>query len=497
VASSERADHTSTLAQHTLAYGLSGFIVPLVGVVTLPVYARAFSPSEYGVLELGLVLTSIALVLADAGLSAAAQREFYEYRPEQAADRRNVVFTALCSTLALALAVGAVVALFRDPIAERVLEQADEDTLVLVVAATIPALTLATYLREIMRLGFHTGHYLVSATVTAVLTGALGVLAVLVLDLDVEGVFLGTLIANVVAAVYGAVAIRPDLTGSFSRRELRALLAFGLPLVPAAVSSWALLLVDRLILRRLEGLDAVGQYAIASRLSGVLVLGMTAFVLALGPYLLSVYSEQPEQEKLVRGRTLTYLAFTLGLGALVLTLFADELVALFAPGYDEAPDAVGPLAFGAIAFGASAVLLTGIGLAKRTIYVAVLATVAAAANIALNLALIPPFGIVGAALASAGGYTVLAVLYYWAAQRVYPTPFEPLKVLTILVLAVAAAFAAALPLDGVAAVFVNLVAVAAFVGAVIATRAIGRDELRELLRFARAMIPRRRAAGTG
>jgi O-antigen/teichoic acid export membrane protein len=127
----------------------------------------------------------------------------------------------------------------------------------------------------------------------------------------------------------------------------------------------------------------------------------------------------------------------------------------------------------------------------------VLATAAAAANIVLNLALIPPYGIVGAALASAAGYTVLAGLYYWAAQRVYPTPFEPLKVLTILVLAVAAAFAAALPLDGVAAVFVNLGAVAAFVGAVVATGAIGRDELRELLRFARAMIPTRRAVRTG
>lgn len=497
MASSERADHTSTLAQHTLAYGLSGFVVPLVGVLTLPIYARAFSPAEYGVLELGLVLTSIALVVADAGLSSAAQREFYEYRPEQAADRRNVVFTALCATLALAVAVGAVLALFRGPIAARVLEQADEDTLVVIVAATIPALTLATYLREVMRLGFRTGHYLVSATLTAVLTGVLGVVAVLALDLDVDGVFLGTLIANVVASVYGVAAIRSDLAGRFTRRELRALLVFGLPLVPAAVSSWALLLVDRLILRRLEGLDAVGQYAIASRLSGILVLALTAFVLALGPYLLSVYSEQPEQEKLVRGRTLTYLAFTLGLGALVLTLFADELVALFAPGYDEAPSAVGPLAFGAIAYGASAVLLTGIGLARRTMYVAVLATIAAAANIALNLALIPPFGIVGAAVASAGGYSVLAVLYYWAAQRVYPTPFEPGKVLTILALAVAAAFAAELPVEGIAAVVVNLLAVAAFVGAVVATRAIGRDELRELLRFARGMVPTRRAGRTG
>jgi O-antigen/teichoic acid export membrane protein len=361
-----------------------------------------------------------------------------------------------------------------------------------VVAATIPALTLATYLREVMRLGFRTGQYLVSSALAAVLTGALGVFAVVVLDLDVEGVFLGTLAASVVAVAYGAVAIRADLSGRFARRELRALLAFGLPLVPAAVATWALLLVDRLILRRLEDLDAVGQYAMASRLSGILVLGMTGFVLALGPYLLSVYSEEPDQEKLVRGRTLTYLAFTLGLGALALTLFAEELTHLFAPDYDEAADAVGPLAFGAIGYGAAAVLLTGIGLARRTIYVAGLATIAAGVNIALNFTLIPPLGIVGAALASAGGYGALALLYYWAAQRVYPTPFEPRKVVIIVALAIAAALAAALPLDGFAAVVVKLVAIAAFLGAVVASGAIGMDELRELSRFGRAMIPRAR-----
>jgi O-antigen/teichoic acid export membrane protein len=489
VPAGERPDHTSTLARHTLAYGVSGFIVPLVGVVTLPIYSRVFSPSEYGVLELGLVLTGIALVAADGGLSAAAQREFYEYRADQAAERRNVLFTALVATLTLALATAAVLALFRDPIADHLLERPNEDTLVAVIAATIPALTLATYLREVMRLGFRTGHYLVSSALAAVLTGVLGVVAVVVFDLDVEGVFLGTLLASVVAAAYGAIATRRDLAGRFTRRELRALVAFGLPLVPAAVSAWALLLIDRVILRRLEDLDAVGQYAIASRLSGVLVLGMTGFVLALGPYLLSVYSEQPDQEKLVRGRTLTYLAFTLGLGALVLTLFADELTHLFAPDYDEAPDAVGPLAFGAIGYGAAAVLLTGIGLAKRTIYVAGLATIAAVANIALNFALIPPFGIVGAALASAAGYGTLAVLYYWAAQRVYPTPFEPRKVVTILALAIAASFAAALPVEGVAQAAVKLAAIAAFLGAVVVSRAIGPDELRELSRFGRAMIP--------
>jgi O-antigen/teichoic acid export membrane protein len=494
VASGERADHTTTLARYTLAYGLSGLVVPLVGIVTLPIYARVFSPAEYGVLELAMVLLSLTAVLADAGFALAAQRQFYEYTPSEDRERHDVLFTALVGTLLASLLVAGGLVLLRRILADSVLEVPDETDIVAIVALSTPALALATYLREIMRLRFRSGHYLISAAQIAILSGALGVVAVLAFDLDVEGVLLGILAANVVAAAYGAAAIHDEIAGGFSTHELRALLAFGLPLVPAAVSHWALLLIDRVILRRLEDLDAVGQYAVASRLSGVLVIGMTGFVLALGPYLLSVFADQPDQERFVRGRTLTYLTFVLGLGAVVLTLFADDLVALFAPDYDEAPSAVGPLAFGAIGYGASAVLITGIALARRTLYVAFLATIAGVANIALNLALIPPFGIVGAALASAGGYAVLALLYYWAAQRVYPTPFEILKVLTILALAIAVSFVAAVPVDGVAAAALNVAAIVVFVGAVVATGAIGRAELRELGRFARGMIPIGRGA---
>src|SRR3712207_8603974 len=49
--------------------------------------------------------------LADAGLSAAAQREFYEYRAQEAAERRNVVFTALAATLGLAVVTAAILVL--------------------------------------------------------------------------------------------------------------------------------------------------------------------------------------------------------------------------------------------------------------------------------------------------------------------------------------------------------------------------------------------------
>ena len=45
-------------------------------------------------------------------------------------------------------------------------------------------------------------------------------------------------------------------------------------------------------------------------------------------------------------------------------------------------------------------------------------------NIGLNFALIPPWGIVGASVATAIGYGALAAAYYVVAQRIYHTPYE-------------------------------------------------------------------------
>jgi peptidoglycan biosynthesis protein MviN/MurJ (putative lipid II flippase) len=73
--------------------------------------------------------------------------------------------------------------------------------------------------------------------------------------------------------------------------------------------------------------------------------------------------------------------------------------------------AVGPLSFGLVAYRLAALLTTGFALARRTGRLALLSLTAAVANVALNAALIPPFGYVGSAFATGTGYVVLAVTY--------------------------------------------------------------------------------------
>ena len=61
---------------------------------------------------------------------------------------------------------------------------------------------------------------------------------------------------------------------------------------------------------------------------------------------------------------------------------------------------------------------------------------AAAVNVALNLALIPSYGRMGAAIATVVAYTLLFVGMAWRAQRVFPVSYQWRRVATLGVAAV-------------------------------------------------------------
>jgi O-antigen/teichoic acid export membrane protein len=51
-------------------------------------------------------------------------------------------------------------------------------------------------------------------------------------------------------------------------------------------------------------------------------------------------------------------------------------------------------------------------------------------NVALNLLLIPPYGMMGAAVATVAAYGVMFVAMTWYAQRVFPVPYQWRRVVT-------------------------------------------------------------------
>jgi O-antigen/teichoic acid export membrane protein len=451
-----------TLARQAATYGASGAAIQVVGLITLPVYARAFTAAEYGALEVATIGFSAALLFADAGLASAMQRQYFDYADEHRRERATVISTALVAMLVLAVAMAVPLVLLRGPIAAWTFDDRRYATLVALVGLAVPIAAIAAACREVMRLRFQAAHYAASSILGAALGGLGGVVAIATAHADVAGVFACVLGGQVLALGYGLAIVVPQLVPAVSRPELRRLLAFGLPLLPASLGMWGISFLDRVALAKLDTLSATGEYAVGTRFASVLMFLVSAFTAAYTPFLYSRHAADPVGERALRARLLTYLASGLCATALVLALFAREIVAVVAPGFDHAHEVVGILCLGVAAFGLSPVTVAGIGIAKRTGYVSRTIFIALAVNVACVLVLIPTLGLVGAALATASAYILITALYGNRSQKLDPVPFDTRRVVAVFLVT-----AAAMPL-GVVHLHPEALAIAAKLGALVA-----------------------------
>jgi O-antigen/teichoic acid export membrane protein len=429
--------HFLRLGKQTAVYGLGAVAQQILGVITLPIYARVFDPRSYGVVEDITVGMAVLAIVIDLGLTSAAQRSYFDYSDEQIEERRTVVSTWVLPSIASAVLLGAAVAVASHPISEWMFGTGRFGHALVLTGIAIPLLTLATVLREVMRLRFAAWNYLASSLITGVAGAALSVTFVLAFHLGVEGVLAGLLAGNGLAALYGLFVSWPHIGRRVSRRELAVMFAFGLPLIPNAISVWVLQFVDRILLTKLGSLNQVGQYAIANRLALALLLLVSAFGIAYSPFMLALHGEDPAAEKLMRARLLTYVTAGLVSLAVVLSLFAREIVSVLAPGFHQSYQSVALVCAGAVALGVGQVAMSEITLSRRTKLFALYATAAAALNVGLNFALIPVWGQVGAGAATAAGYIVLALLYYRGAQAISHTPYEARTLLALCALGAA------------------------------------------------------------
>src|ERR671936_598504 len=128
---------------------------------------------------------------------------------------------------------------------------------------------------------------------------------------------------------------------------------------------------------------------------------MIAFRLAWPAFAYSI--EDDREARRTYAFVLTYLTLVCSWISLALGVLAPWLVHVLAPKpeFHRAEEAVGLLAFASTAYAGYTVLAIGSGRARRTQFNWIVTGAAAAVNVALNFALIPPYGMIGAAVAPA------------------------------------------------------------------------------------------------
>ncbi|MBV9411684.1 MAG: polysaccharide biosynthesis protein [Acidimicrobiia bacterium] len=420
------------LGRDVAVYGLSTVLIQIVAFATTPVYTRLLGPSSYGVLELLGVTVSFVMTAIFDGVGLAAVR-FYATEPEE--ERVALLSTGFFAVLAgTAVGVAAAIA-FAPFIARDVFGAKGASEAVVAAAIYLIVGVAARYSLEILRVQRRPWPYLLSSLLTAGVGGAIAIVFVAV-NRGVEGVYYGLAAGAFVGLLCNLIASGHALGFRFSGRQLRRLVVFGGPVTIAALSGWSLVFVDRLILVHFVSLRQIGFYGLANRLAGILFVATYAFGTAWTPYIFEVHAADPAVEPKVRADVLERLIVAITILGVAVGLFAREAVQIIAgKAFLPAADVMPTLALGIVLFSTLTVVQVPFLIAHRTAQMARLSLSAAALNVAACFALIPPYGIQGAAVATAIGFGVQAIAYYHQAQRRLPAPYNLRRLSAIIGLA--------------------------------------------------------------
>ena len=473
-----------SLVRQSGLYALGNVAVKLSGLVLAPLYLNTVYLSEEGYGYFALLVVTAQLGIYVAGLGIGTGLLKFMSDPRHAAEREALPFTALVATGAAALAVLGALWALDGPLARLLLDTPGEGRLIRILAVYVAFKVVGAIPLMVLRVEERAGAYaLAVAAEVVVLVGAVYYLLA-VRGLGLEGIMTGYALS---AGVSMLVLVGVTLTvvrWRFRAGLLAPLMRYGAPLVLASLAGWFLNAGDRYLLKWLDGITSAGLYNWAANLAGVLnMLFVQSFQLAFA--VLGLKTLGAGDISLHR-RTFRHYVIWTGWAVLGLALLTFDLMVLLIEGFGVNPSYLAadrlvlPLALGFMAYGIYVVVNNVLYATGHTGAIGANVALAAVLNAALNVALIPVLGPLGAALTTLLSYAVLAGLSARIAQRKVHVDYDG-RVLVVVVALVVGLYALMWPSRAWPAYWrlpLRLAAILAYLPLLVAFRLYTWDEVR-------------------
>jgi O-antigen/teichoic acid export membrane protein len=421
-----------TIAKHTAIYSTADLLAKAVGFFLLPIYTRYLSPADYGILELLSVSLTIIIIFVQQGMHTSFFRAYsFDYKDKEE-DQRGIISTSYLYLLFSSFIFLGIAALFSRQINNILFQSKDYTLLVRLTFITGFFNVLSTIPFQLFRAKLQSVKFSLVSILRFLINVFFNIYFILKLKMGLSGVVYGNLFTAILISILTFFLIYKNLSLKFSFSKLKSMLSYGFPLVPGGLSIWVLSVANRYFLERLSTTTELGLYSLGSRFSGILELLIIQPFLTTWP---SIYFPLAKEENAppTFSRLTTYFLLigsfcSLGIIAIsnpVLKIMADQK---FWGAYKVIP----LLVFSVLLFGLFSLLNVGIFIQKKTKYNPLIIGIAAIFNLLLNYFLIPPYGMLGAAYATFFSYLLMDLLAYIINVRVYPVPYEWIRILKII-----------------------------------------------------------------
>jgi O-antigen/teichoic acid export membrane protein len=397
---------------------LTQLLLKLKGVVTLPLIAQTLGTAQYGIWAQVLAFVTLVSSICNGNLHLPLIRFIAEDRREQA----RIYTTLLLATFGFGIAGAAGVFVFRRTWSDLVFPGGE----MLPYLSVVALLILFGNLRSLnVNLYRATGRLKVRSVVE--LVAAFGELAGICVLLLSHRSLLEVLLF--MAGWQGAIVLFQTEHGrriaGWARPDwkiLSAALRYALPLMPVALSVWALDRSDRLIISAYLGPRAVGIYSANYALASMVMLFQAPLQISLFPKVAEYWNQDPPRARRYivganRFFLLLAIPFSVGLAVLARPIFTYLGNAEIAAGGGWTTLFVGT---GVTLWGLSFMQSQAFHGAKRTGQLGGATLLAALLNVGLTWATVPRYGIAAAALSTLVSFAVLCALLGLRGRAILP-----------------------------------------------------------------------------
>ncbi len=398
------------------------------------IIARFLGASDYGLISLGFAALTMAAALAAIGLPAGVTRYVSFYKGKKDKGKiKGAIISAIKMNLPISLIFALLLFFGADWISIHVFHDANLTPVLRIFSIAVPFLVLAQNLLS-ATIGFQEMRYQVYTENIFKESLKLAAIVILVaLGFGAIGAAWGWVLAIVLMPLLAFYFLEKKLFPIFNTKikatsMKRELFSFSWPLIFVGMAGMVMGFMDTLMLGYFCTSYEVGIYNAALPTAMLIKMPTVIFASIFMPVITELYAREKYYDLKNTYSAVTKWILSLAFPAfLLMALFSDDVIRiLFGAEYVIGAEALTILAFGFListVFARASDIIVVFGRTKITMGCYLTSS---AANICLNLYLIPIFGVSGAAMATASSLIFLNVLYFIFSYRISKMqPFKP------------------------------------------------------------------------
>lgn len=423
----------------SVIYGFSSILTRGVILLLLPLYTRVLSPVDYGIIDVILVLTNLINLTIALEISQGLARYFPEVKSKS--ERIGYASTALWFTVAVYTLFAALALPSATTLSYWILDSPEYRSIFQISVFAIWSNGIFYLTQNQLRWELKPKLYATTSIIsTFVLTGT-SVILVLGIDLGVIGVIYGQFAGSITGAALALFFTRESYNLIFDWNKWKQMVRFSLPLVPSSLGVFVSLYIDRIIIKEFMSLRDLGIFGVGYRIASIVSIVMVGFQGALTPLIYTYHHDPRTPQELAR--IFRYFVAIALLIFVTVSIFTQELLILFTNPEYYAAGSVLPLLTLAILLSTMYIFAPGLSITKKTGMIAAINILGALLNTALNLLLVPVFGLHGGATATCLSASVVFSLYMLFSQKNYSVPHSWGRLTVATVLAIGTAIVGA------------------------------------------------------